>query len=590
MNRVHSCCDESTMNCMTLIAGREVSFNHRVLVGHNEDDPGHLAVRHAYVPAQDWDEGSVLPAEEGCAQIPQVPHTFGYYWIEFKADNGGITNADAFANENGVVITTNSMGRSREDMEDASVVRDGGIGYNLRRVLAERARSASDGARVLIDMMETWGYAMSGRAYTIADKDEAFMFQLVRGHHYIGARVPDNAVAVMPNHYNFHTLHDCPEMFYSEDLVSYAIEKGWYVPKQSGDFSDFDFAAAYQHEETWNNPGNMLRQKHSQRLVLRRPWDLETEGVPFVVYPDHPMDVQTFAEVLSNHYEGTEDDCERFGPGRSPHNVPNTRRICTGTTLESNIYVFDERTELLTVYSCLGRPCQLPYLPLHPLSGVPEALREDMDPARMMAEHLKPEPGILCCTDSLRQRMRDLECRLEMVYCDEIDQVRPILAKLLEEAQRENAATVEALRLLLADGDSAAARRCACERDGAFIRRALDVVQAHVDGQASDVRIDALPMLDRAAAPETLTLTLHTGRELRCEGMIFGIEHTDTRQYFAAAKEGSLQRLDADSCRVEFPTAAFLPYLTAAGRHAFWLGGNDAAGRAFAASTIVEVR
>ena len=168
MNSVHSC-DESTMNCMTLIAGRDVSFNQRVLVGHNEDDPGHLAVRHAYVPAQDWDAGSVLPAEEGCAQIPQVPHTFGYYWIEFKADNGGITNADAFANENGVVITTNSMGRSREDMEDASVVRDGGIGYNLRRVLAERARSARDGARVLIDMMETWGYAMSGRAYTIAD-------------------------------------------------------------------------------------------------------------------------------------------------------------------------------------------------------------------------------------------------------------------------------------------------------------------------------------------------------------------------------------------------------------------------------------
>ena len=149
---------------------------------------------------------------------------------------------------------------------------------------------------------------------------------------------------------------------------------------------------------------------------------------------------------------------------------------------------------------------------------------------------------------------------------------------------------MEALRTLLADGDTAAARRCACERDGAFIRRALDAVQAHADAQASDVRIDALPVLDRAAAPETLTLTLHTDRELRCEGMIFGIEHTDTRQYFAAAKEGSLQRLDADSCRVEFPTAAFLPYLTASGRHAFWLGGNDAAGRAFAASTIVEVR
>ena len=53
---------------------------------------------------------------------------------------------------------------------------------------------------------------------------------------------------------------------------------------------------------------------------------------------------------------------------------------------------------------------------------------------------------------------------------------------------------------------------------------------------------------------------------------------------------GGLRKLDARTYSVEFPTAACLPYLTAAGRHAFWLGVYDAAGRAFAASTIVEVR
>ena len=28
------------------------------------------------------------------------------------------------------------------------------------------------------------------------------MFQLARGRHYMGARVPDDAIAVMPNHFN----------------------------------------------------------------------------------------------------------------------------------------------------------------------------------------------------------------------------------------------------------------------------------------------------------------------------------------------------------------------------------------------------
>lgn len=88
-----------------------------------------------------------------------------------------------------------------------------------------------------------------GRAYTIADQSEAFMFQLARGRHYMGARVPDDAIAVMPNHFNLHGLNDYPEQFYPADLVTYAVSRGWYKPAKDGDFSDFDFAKAYQAED-----------------------------------------------------------------------------------------------------------------------------------------------------------------------------------------------------------------------------------------------------------------------------------------------------------------------------------------------------
>lgn len=94
---------------------------------------------------------------------------------------------------------------------------DGGIAYNLRRALAERAQTARDGARILMELVTQWGYAPSGRAYTIADQSEALMFQLARGRHYMGARVPDDAIAVMPNHFNLHGLNDYPEQFYPAD-------------------------------------------------------------------------------------------------------------------------------------------------------------------------------------------------------------------------------------------------------------------------------------------------------------------------------------------------------------------------------------
>ena len=237
------------MNCMTLIAGRAASATGHVLVGHNEDDGGHIVVRHGYVPPRDWAAGAAMPAEKGCAAIPQAAHTLGYYWVEYRKDETGLSNADGFVNECGVVITSNSMGTSRESADNAACVKDGGIAYNLRRALAERAQTARDGARILMELVDEWGYAPSGRAYTIADQSEAFMFQLARGRHYMGARVPDDAIAVMPNHFNLHGLNDYPEQFYPADLVTYAVSRGWYKPAKDGDFSDFDFAKAYQAED-----------------------------------------------------------------------------------------------------------------------------------------------------------------------------------------------------------------------------------------------------------------------------------------------------------------------------------------------------
>ena len=101
--------DMEKMNCMTLIAGKKASATGRVLVGHNEDDGGYVVVRHGWVPAQDWAAGSVMPAEEGCAEIPQVSHTLGYYWTEYRKDTCGLTTADGFVNERGVVIVSNTM-------------------------------------------------------------------------------------------------------------------------------------------------------------------------------------------------------------------------------------------------------------------------------------------------------------------------------------------------------------------------------------------------------------------------------------------------------------------------------------------------
>ena len=155
-------------------------------------------------------------------------------------------------------------------------VEESGDIARLRRALAERAQTARDGARILMELIDEWGYAPSGRAYTIADRDEAFMFQLARGRHYMGARVPDDAIAVMPNHFNLHGLTDYPEQFYPADVVTYAIARGWYTPAKNGDFSE--------KKEDFSRKNNI---KENKSKINKKEKDKEKETVPQGTYfPD----------------------------------------------------------------------------------------------------------------------------------------------------------------------------------------------------------------------------------------------------------------------------------------------------------------
>ena len=566
---------ENMMNCMTVIVGKAVSESGRVLVAHNEDDPGHAITRHVLVPAAKHPAGELIPAEKGLARIPQLAHTLGYYWVEYVADEGGLTAADAYLNECGVVITSNSMGRSKENDDDPSVVKDGGLGYVLRRALAERAHTAREGAQILMALIDEWGYAPSGRAYTIADKDEAFMFQLVRGHQYVGARVPDDAVVVMPNHYTFHTLHDCPEMFYSKDVVRCAIEKGWYVPK-TGDYSDFDFAAAYQGEKTWKSPMNMPRQRHGQRIVLGRDWDLEREGTPFCVYPKKTIGLETLAEVMRTHYEGTADDNDFFGPGRSPHYAPASRRICTGETLESELWEIAERPEDTCVYTALGRPCQLPYLPLHPLMGLPASLQPGADGTELMARHLERQSGATCAGDSAFDRFRWLSGAEEMLHCDVHGGMQPLLHEMLAEARRESA---EALKF-----------RDAAARDEAFLQSALKRLEAHAAQHFNMVEIRQVSAICLSAEAASVSVEFTADEAPLEETLRFGVEFTHMVDYFAPAREGSLRCAGEKRWIAEFDLEPMKKVLPCPGRQMFFLGGRLEHGAAFAGCIAVEVQ
>ncbi|MCQ2389921.1 MAG: gamma-glutamyl-gamma-aminobutyrate hydrolase family protein [Kiritimatiellae bacterium] len=366
--------------CTVIIVGKKASTTGRVIVGHNEDDRGPYVMRHGRVPAREWPAGSVLPAEKGLAAIPQVPHTLGFFWSELKASWGPAGAADAFLNEKGVLVVSDNAGHTKEDRNDASRLTDGGIFYNIRRAVAERATSAREAVRIIGELVEKWGYVPGGRIYTVADADEGWQVQIVSGRHWAAQRCPDDAIAVCPNHYTIHTLPEKPndECRFAPDVVTYAVNKGWW-PKDR----PFDFAAAYQAADWVRNPHNTFRQEYMNSLLLGRVW--KDESYPFSVKAEKAVSPDDVKAALCAHPEGVIPHKDDF----------DSSATCRAGTKESLVCDFGHPVAETVLHVSGPQPCVSGYTALKPLA--PEPLPPAFEDHRAVARldtHFQAEPEL----------------------------------------------------------------------------------------------------------------------------------------------------------------------------------------------------
>ena len=337
--------------CTAVLVGKSASTTGRVIVGHNEDDDGDITVFHGWFPARDWPEGSVLSAEKRCAAIPQVPHTLGFFMSEPRTAAGSVPNAAMFFNECGVLVTTDNAGPSKEDTSDSSRLTDGGIHRNLRRCVGERARSARDAVRIIGELVERYGYVPSGRIYIVADANEAWQVQVVSGRHYVAKRCPDDAICVVPNHYTIHAIPEKPtaDCVFSPDIVSYAVEKGWW---EAG--KPFDFALAYQSPKWVAIPHNTHRQEYVTSSLLGREWKDAT--YPFCVKAARKVSPEAVMKALSSHPGGVT-------PHKDDWASPSA---CRAATCESFVCDFGATPDKTVLHVAGQPPCEKPYGRLEP--------------------------------------------------------------------------------------------------------------------------------------------------------------------------------------------------------------------------------
>lgn len=372
--------------CTALIAGRGVTIDGSILFVKSEDDSPREVDYLWYIPRKTYNPGEVIKLQAG-GTVPQVGETYAYFWDQCP----GTSFSNQYLNEWGVAFGSNACASKEDSVEKVEGRGDlvkGGIGFSLRIILAERAKTAREAVLLAAKLIDQYGYSASGRCLNIAGPDEAWQLQMVRGKIYVARRVQDDEVAIMANTFSIRQvdMDDKENFICSPNLIEYAIKRGWYDPK-SGE--KFDFAKAYAPERHHKNHSNTHRAWNMARLLNKNfpisLKDAENGLMPVSVKPDRKLALKDVMAIFRNHYEGTELDKSGFAESgeykNSPHKTPNN--ICNYGTHRTT--VIQQRNWLpveigTVVWRALDQPCASVFVPWYlGATRIPDAFHKAPD-------------------------------------------------------------------------------------------------------------------------------------------------------------------------------------------------------------------
>lgn len=341
--------------CFSILAGKNATADNSVFFAHNEDNYGKNVFNFYRVPAMEHERRQDLLTDTEL-KIRQARNTHSYLWIAMPMRKF----SDAYMNERGVTIASNQC-LSKEDKPDLV---DGGIGFWLRRIMAERAESAREAVEIAGKLIEKYGYNASGRTYSIADPNEVWMLAVVNGKQWVAQRVPEDHAAVISNCYTIGevNLKDKENFLGNKNLIKYAIKRAWYDPASG---LPFNFKKAYAEEGSLDSDGNKPRQLAAINFLADREYSLD-DDLPFSFRPAQKVTKERLMYILANHFENTGIIDEEDIRG-NPHNCKYST-ICASSTQYG--FVAELRSDMPVeignlMWIAMRRPCIQPFVPIY---------------------------------------------------------------------------------------------------------------------------------------------------------------------------------------------------------------------------------
>ncbi len=291
--------------CTNVLVSKGASTDGAVLITYTADSAGFYATLELY-SAADHAPGTMIDIP-GKGSIPQVPHTYQV----LGSSGQGIMNEFQLA-----MAETTFGGRGELHNEDGTIM------YPLLMTLGlQRTKTAREAILVMAQLVEEHGYGDEGESISIADKNEAWVLEIIgmgkdrKGAVWVAQRVPDGEISCHANQARIGTfpLDDPANCLYSANVIDFAVEKGYYDPASG---KPFHFADAYAPADA-----------KSKRVCEARVWSVYrraapslnlsvdyhrgvagAESYPWSIRPDRKLSTADVMALMRDHFEGTEFD------------------------------------------------------------------------------------------------------------------------------------------------------------------------------------------------------------------------------------------------------------------------------------------
>lgn len=311
--------------CTGLLVGKKASTDGSVMISYAADSHSLYGEMYRW-PAATWPKGAMLEVKEWdtgkpLGKIAQVEKTYSV-----------VGNM----NEHQVAITESTFG-GRHELVDTTGIMDYG---SLIYIALQRSKSAREAIKVMTDLVKEYGYYSSGETFSIADKNEAWVMEMIgkgpgnKGAVWVAIRIPDDCISTHANQSRIQQIpfDDKENCIYSPDVVSFAREKGYFKGKDA----DFSFAKAYCPYDFSALRGCEARvwsffRKYDTTMDQYTDFikgDPSKEPMPLYVKPNRKLSVQDVQNGMRDHYEGTDLDMTKDA-GAGSYKVPYRWRPMT---------------------------------------------------------------------------------------------------------------------------------------------------------------------------------------------------------------------------------------------------------------------